>query len=176
MHITILNGTGRAGNQSQHVATAVAAALRQHTDNVTLTDVTTHLTQTVTVPPWGEGGADTVPTEWQTLVRATDAFVFVLPEYNHSYPGEWKLLMDSLYKDYIGTYAYVVAVSNGQFAGARVMEHVMPVLVNFQFRIGAARLHIANVSAAFSPEGVLTDDATRERLESFAAAIINPND
>jgi NAD(P)H-dependent FMN reductase len=175
MHITVLNGTGRVGNQSQHVAVAIAEALKQHADSVTLTDVATHLRQPVTVPPWGEGGADSVPTEWQTLVQTTNAFVFVLPEYNHSYPGEWKLLMDSLYKEYIGKRAYVVAVSSGQLAGARVMEHVMPVLVNFQFRIGAARLHIANVNTAFSPEGILTDDATRERLDTFVAAIIKPN-
>ncbi|HMA78476.1 MAG TPA: NAD(P)H-dependent oxidoreductase [Candidatus Paceibacterota bacterium] len=178
MHITILNGTARHDNMSQYVTQAVTNAFSAHPVTVTATSVAEHVTAPVTVPPWGEGGADTVPTAWKELVTATDTFVFVLPEYNHSYPGEWKLLMDSLFKDYAGKRAYVVAVGGGQFAGARVLEHVLPVLVNFQFRIGNERLHIAHASTTVSRDGQVTDSATRERLEQFATAVAaaQPND
>lgn len=171
MHVTVLNGTARVDNMSQHVAQAVATALTAHTDTVTLTSVDAHIERAVTVPPWGAGGADTHPTAWKELVAKTDAFVFVLPEYNHSYPGEWKLLMDTLFAEYKGKQAYVVGVGGGQFAGARVVEHVLPVLVNYQFRLGNERLHIASASQTVAIDGTITDPATAERLTAFAAAI-----
>ncbi|MAZ30033.1 hypothetical protein CL655_01990 [bacterium] len=171
MHISVVLGTARVSNQSEHVAQAIVTALKAHTNAVSLVPVVEHVSSAVTVPPWGEGGADTVPTEWKAIVEKTDAFVFVLPEYNHSFPGEWKLLMDSLFGEYKGKRAYVAAVGGGQFAGARVMEHVMPVLVNFQFSVGNDRLHIANASKVFDRKGTLTDDATRDRIEKFASAI-----
>jgi NAD(P)H-dependent FMN reductase len=172
MHITILNGTARADNMSQYVTRAVATALRAHTEHVTETSVAEHVTAAVTVPPWGEGGADSVPTAWKELVATTDVFVFVLPEYNHSYPGEWKLLMDTLFAEYKGKRAYVVAVGGGQFAGARVMEHVLPVLVNFQLSIANERLHIAHASKTISRTGEVTDPDTRERLATWAATLV----
>lgn len=175
MHITILTGTSRIDNMSQHVAAALAAAFQTRTSNLTLTSVGEHLTAPVTVPPWGAGGADEHPTKWKELVAKTDAFVFVLPEYNHSYPGEWKLLMDTLFPEYKGKRAYVVGVGGGQFAGARVMEHVLPVLVNFQFQIGNERLHIASASKTVSTDGSIIDQATHERVEVFVDAVINHN-
>ena len=167
MHITVLTGTARADNASQRVTRALADALTAHTDAVTTVAVGDVLTTAATLPPWGEGGADTNPTKWKEIVATTDRFVFVLPEYNHSYPGEWKLLMDSLFDEYKGKTAYVAAVSNGQFGGTRVMEHVLPVLVNFQFIVGNKRLHIAHVSDTVPEDGPL-ETVTKERLEAFA--------
>jgi NAD(P)H-dependent FMN reductase len=171
MHISVVIGTARIANRSIHAANAVAAALSTHPVTVDIVPVAKHVTTAVTTPPWGEGGADTHPTAWKDIVANTDAFVFVLPEYNHSYPGEWKLLMDSLYPEYKDKQAYVVAVGGGQFAGARVMEHVLPVLVNFQFRIGNARLHVANASASFAEDGSVADPKLAERIATFATAI-----
>lgn len=175
MNITILNGTSRINNQSQHAAQAVATAVEAADKNVTVTrtNVGEHLAEPVTVPPWGEGGADSKPTSWKQLVAATDRFVFVLPEYNHSFPGEWKLLMDSLFKEYAGKVVYIVAVGGGQFAGARVMEHVLPVLVNFQFVIANDRLHISHASKTFASDGSLADPETQKRVTTFASAVVS---
>lgn len=171
MHITVVTGTARIDNVSQRVAQAVATAIRDHDVQVTEVAVGDLLEGTATVPPWGAGGADSVPTKWKEVVATTDRFVFVLPEYNHSFPGEWKLLMDSLFAEYKGKGAYVVAVGGGQFAGARVMEHVMPVLVNFQFAVANDRLHIAHASRTFPEDGSISDAPTAERVTAFAQSV-----
>lgn len=170
MHVTIVNGTARTDSKSQHVARALYEALTTVGRTVELISVADHVSVAATIPPWGEGGADTHPTAWQRTVEATDVFIFVLPEYNHGYPGEWKLLMDRLYSEYAGKQAYVAAVGGGAFAGARVMEHVLPVLVNFKFTVGAARLHI-NAATALDESGTIVDPHVRERMTAFVEAV-----
>lgn len=172
MHITVVQGTARTNNHSQRVAAAIVAALQQSDATVVQTSVAEHVTKAVTVPAWGEGGADTQPTAWKALVEQTDRFVFVIPEYNHSFPGEWKLLMDTLFPEYRGKVAFVATVSDGQFAGVRVMEHVLPVLANFKFTLGAARLHIGQVDKRITDDGTVTDATTQERLKKFAETVV----
>ena len=169
--ITIVTGTARQDNHSQQVAQALYAAGIEHAVDTTLTSVGEHIEKAETIPPWGSGGADTVPTTWKQLVQATDTFVFVLPEYNHSYPGEWKILMDSLYGEYTGKKVYIAAVGGGQFAGARVMEHVLPVLVNFKFVIGNERLHVTASAENFAADGSVTDEALANRIAKFMQAV-----
>jgi len=174
MNITILVGTARQHNVSSRVAHAIAKAITERGVSPKIVSVAELQTEAVTVPPWGEGGADTHPTAWKEIVEQTDRFVFVLPEYNHSYPGEWKILMDSLFSEYEGKTAFVAAVGGGQFAGARVMEHVLPVLVTFQFYISPTRLHIASAGDTFLADGRIVDEDTCIRLKEFAEAVIAP--
>lgn len=173
MNVTIVLGTARNGRKSEVVAQKLQTLISAAGAEVTLVDVKDHMSAAVTVPPWGEGGANDTPTEWKTIAEATDAFVFVLPEYNHSFPGEWKLLVDSLYKEYAGKKAYVAAVSNGSFAGARVMEHVMAVLLELKIQVGSARLHVGNVGDLLDEDGSFTDEKTAERFEQFAKTVVD---
>lgn len=172
-HITIVLGTAREGCKSARVAQMLADHCNR-ADNVTvaLVQVADHVHEVATIPPWGAGGADEVPTTWKDIVQKTDALVHVLPEYNHSYPGEWKLLMDTLFNEYAEKATYVVGVSGGSFGGTRVVEHVMPVLVNFKMNVRPERLHISNVADAISEDGTAQEDALTERVQKFVDAII----
>ncbi len=172
MQYTVVLGTARINNVSQKVASTIYESLQSKSAAVELARVADCLQYGATVPPWGVGGADNTPSIWKEIVEKTDAFIFVLPEYNHSFPGEWKLLMDSLYTEYAGKTAYVVGVGGGQFAGARVMEHVMPVLVNFQFTVSPNRLHVGHVSKIFNESGEVIDEEFNKRLESFVEKVI----
>jgi len=170
--LTIVTGTARQDNHSQQVAQALYGTASGCDVTATLTSVKDHIQKAETIPPWGSGGADTVPTTWKQLVADTDTFIFVLPEYNHSYPGEWKILMDSLYAEYAGKKVYIAAVGGGQFAGARVMEHVLPVLVNFKFVIGNERLHVTADAGNFAADGSITDQALANRITTFVQAVV----
>lgn len=171
--ITVVQGTARVDNMTQHVTNAITAELKVHnpSNTVVQTTVADHVKSAITVPPWGAGGADSEPTAWKQLVADTDTFIFVLPEYNHSFPGEWKILMDSLFVEYAGKKAYIAAVGGGQFAGARVMEHVLPVLINFKFVVGDSRLHVGFVAKSFDKQGTVVDMELADRIKKFAAAV-----
>lgn len=171
MNITIVLGTGREGRMSEHVARVTKEAFAADVRcRVTLVDVRTQVVVPYTIPAW-EKSRQYAP--WRTLARESDAFIFVLPEYNHGYPGEWKLLMDAAYKEYAGKRAYVVGVSSGVFAGVRVADHVRPVLVEFGMRVEKTALHIGNVNEAFDDEGALQEADTRNRLEAFVQKVVS---
>ncbi|MFC4049829.1 NADPH-dependent FMN reductase [Actinomadura syzygii] len=73
---------------------------------------------------------------WAETVAGYDGFVFITPEYNHSYPGVLKNALDRVYAEWNNKAA--AFVSYGFDGGVRAVEALRPVL-------GA--LQVADVSA-----------------------------
>ena len=173
-NITLVLGTARAGRNSARVFKYLQTLLEAKTDvSLTGVDVRDHLDTAATVPPWGEGGADERSTKWKEIVIDTDTFIFILPEYNHGYPGEWKLLVDSLYDDYKGKDAYLVTVSGGVFSGVRVADHVKPILIELNLLPRKTGLHVGRVKSVLDETGEPTDDDFAEKAEEFVYAVAN---
>lgn len=61
------------------------------------------------------------------MTRA-DGLVIVSPEYNHGYPGEMKLMLDQLYKEYNRKPVGICGVSSGALGGARMVEQLRLIL------------------------------------------------
>ncbi len=172
MNIALILGTARNGRRSEAVAGVVLQKLSTAGHQPTLVDVREHITSAATTPPWGTGGVDEAPTKWLAIASAAEAFIHIMPEYNHGYPGEWKLLVDSLgQKIYQDKPAYVVGVSNGPFGGARVVEHVQPVLWELGQKLSTNVLYISNAGKIFSEAGELIDETTAERIDNFVAKL-----
>lgn len=170
--ITLVLTTARKERESEKVFRYLESLFKER-DKVSLTtvDVRDHVSEARTIPPWGTDGVKTNETAWQTIAQNTDAFVFVIPEYNHGYPGEFKLLLDSLYDEYKGKDAYIVGVSEGAFSGVRVADHIKPVLVELQLVLHRTALYIGNVDTVFKTDGVLTDETVALRTEKFVDAV-----
>ena len=56
-----------------------------------------------------------------TVARA-DGLILVVPEYNHSFPGLLKHVLDTNLKEYIHKAAGICGVSAGPFGGARMIQ------------------------------------------------------
>jgi len=172
MNITIVLGTARTGRNSERVYLALQEMFPKNKNaNVTSVDVRDYVQLPQTIPSWGEGGADTKESKWKTVVKDTDAFVFILPEYNHSFPGEWKLLVDTLSKEYSGKTAYIVGVSSGVFAGVRVSDHVKTVLIELNFSVPKVGLYIGKVADVITEQGTINDEALKDRIAQFVDAV-----
>jgi NAD(P)H-dependent FMN reductase len=66
--------------------------------------------------------------KFSRTVNDADALIFVVPEYNHSFPGLLKHVLDTNLKEYIHKAAGVCGVSAGPFGGARMIQNFLPVL------------------------------------------------
>lgn len=173
MQITIVLGTARADNRSKRVAQAVFEAFEAHEKaDARYVDVKDHVTEIATMPVWGADGLNEPLTKWKEIAEETDGFVFVIPEYNRGYPGEWKLLVDSIMKPYKGKPVALVGVSTGIFGGARMMDHVKPVLVELGFIVGKTALHFTKVKEQFDEDGNIATDEQKERVDTFAETFI----
>jgi NAD(P)H-dependent FMN reductase len=159
VHITTLLGTARRERKSEHVAKFVHNQL-QAKDIVTSEFVDVReFAYSATVPPWDESGAGDVRARWKEVIERSDGLIIVTPEYNHGYPGELKLLLDSLYDEYRGIPTALCGVSDGRLGGARVVENLKPVLTELKMIIVPLSLYIAKVDEVFAKDGALLDES-----------------
>lgn len=100
----------------------------------------------------------------QQLIDATH-FVFIVPEYNGSFPGILKLLIDnSKYPEsFRGKKCAMVGLSAGMFGNLRGLDHLSGVLNYLQASILPYRVHLAKLPYGESdPEKILTDDHRKQ--------------
>jgi chromate reductase, NAD(P)H dehydrogenase (quinone) len=99
-----------------------------------------------------------------------DAAVFVIPEYNGSYPGILKLFIDMLpdKTSFNKRPCAFIGIAAGQFQALRAVEHFQGVAGYRNAYMFPNRIFIGAVHKAFSPDGQLTDPALRERFSAQA--------
>lgn len=163
--IPVLLGTGRIDRLSEHAAKFVVSEVGKNEKIETkLIDVKEY-GYTVTVPPWGTGGADETPTPWKEIMARADGLIIVTPEYNHGYPGELKMLLDSLYDEYEKKPVLLCGVSGGGLGGARMVEHIKPVLIELKMVPMRSALYFSNVKKLFNTEGTMQEKSQEEVYE-----------
>ncbi len=143
--VAVVIGTGREERQSIHVAHFIANELKNRPESpeIDLIDPKDYLISPFTVPAWV---ADENAQKWRNKAAEVDAFILVVPEYNHSFSGELKLLLDSAFKEYEGKPVGLVGVSNGQYGGTRALEHLFAMLATFKMYVVPYTVAVGNVT------------------------------
>jgi NAD(P)H-dependent FMN reductase len=146
--ITVVLGTARKNNFSKKVADIVFNFIKDQEIETEFVEVADHLFgKTVSYE-------DDLGGEWKEIIEKTDGVIFVVPEYNHSYPGELKILIDLLYDEYKGKFAGVVSVSAGQFGGVRVTEKMNDLLHTVNFDILHNSINVSGVQKEIDEERI----------------------
>lgn len=146
--IPIILGTARPGRQSQSVAEAVLDVAKQRQVSADLIDVADYpLTAT------GAASAAKSLDHYRELVAAADGFIIVAPEYNHGYPGELKLLLDSEFAGYGRKPVGIVGVASGRIGGARMIEQLQQVTTALRMVPVLPSVNVTNVTEAVNAQG-----------------------
>jgi NAD(P)H-dependent FMN reductase len=107
--------------------------------------------------------------QWSQIVSAGSAYVFVVPEYNHSYNAATKNALDFLSAEWrdkpVGFVGY-----GGSAGGARAVQALTPVVVALGMRPLARSVHIPLINRAVTAEGTLRAD---ERLDTNALMLLD---
>ena len=168
MQIAVVCGTNREGALSRTLATEVAQSYRQLGHEVDELDM-------AELPP--EALAATAykqkPPTIQSLIDrflASDGAVFVIPEYNGSYPGVLKLFVDMLPfpEGFDARPCAFIGLAAGQFKGLRAVEHFQQVAGYRNAHLLPRRLFIGDSYNAFI-DGKLADDELSQRLRDQAS-------
>ena len=127
MHIVVVCGTNRDGALSRLLATEVAESYRQRGQSVDLLDMN-ELPPEALLPTAYKEQADSVKKVVDRFL-ASDGAVFVIPEYNGSYPGVVKLFVDMLpYPEgFDSRPCAFIGLAAGQFKSLRAVEHFQQV-------------------------------------------------
>ena len=170
--IPVLLGTGRVDRASERVAKFVHSEVKKNSSIETeLVDVK-EFGYTVTIPPWGAGGADEKSTQWKEVMTRADGLIIVTPEYNHGYPGELKLLLDSLYAEYEKKPVLLCGVSGGGLGGARVVDHIKQVLIELKMVPIHSALYFSNAGKLFDEKGAIKDETYAKRVSDSLVELL----
>ena len=156
--IPVLLGTARKDNNSQHVARFVHEQAQAFGFESELVKV---------------GGLqrtdrkENVPENWSELMSKADGLIIVSPEYNHGYPGELKMFLDSLFPEYKQKAVGICGVSAGILGGARMIEQIKPVLIELGLVPTQMSLIFPNISELLGESKTITDESYKEKLEKF---------
>jgi NAD(P)H-dependent FMN reductase len=131
MRLLIVIASTRPGRVGQPVAEWFATEARQHAgfDEVEVADLAELALPLFDEPAHPATGqyAHEHTKRWSAVVDAADAFVFVMPEYNHSYNAALKNALDYLNREW--AYKPVAFVSYGGVSGGlRAVQAIKPVV------------------------------------------------
>jgi len=167
LSIPVILGTTRKGRMSEHVARFMLGQIE------TRNGVKTELIDICKLPmPIDDAGDGIKDAAFSEKIAVADALVIVTPEYNHSFPGLLKHILDSCLKEYIHKASGIVGVSAGPFGGVRVIQDFLPVMRELGLVNIFWDMNFGTVSNVFDSAGNLLDQAFLARADKFLNELI----
>ncbi len=172
MHsVTIISGTNREGSSTLKVAQYYQRQLVQKGLAATLfslTDLPANLLQT---DLYGKRSEAFAPI--QQLITGTQKFLFVIPEYNGSFPGVLKAFVDCC--DFPGSFydkkAALVGLASGKYGNIRGIDHFTGVCHYLNLHVMPLKIHLTSIRKELNAEGNLfepdTVKFTDEQMDRF---------
>ncbi|MBS1495713.1 MAG: NAD(P)H-dependent oxidoreductase [Bacteroidetes bacterium] len=162
--ITIISGSSRQENNTKKVALEYQRILQEKNIECSLLA----LDDTAIY----ERNAAFIEMENEILIPA-ERFIIIMPEYNGSYPGILKLLIDNTDIAKVWWYKKVLltGISTGRAGNLRGMEHLTGSLLHLKMQVHYNRLPISIVDKLMDSNGRFTDtltiNAIHNQVEQF---------
>ena len=109
----------------------------------------------------------------QELMTKTDKFLFIIPEYNGSYPGALKVFIDacSFPESFYDKKAALTGLSSGKYGNIRGIDHFTGVCHYLHLNVMPLKLHIGAIKSEIDENGNLIKDDTlkftNEQMDKF---------
>lgn len=163
--IAVIAGTARVQRHSIHAAQLVAEIGRDRDDvQIIFVDPTEF-----TLPGDGNDPEGKDP-RYTAITEKADAFFIVTPEYNHSFPGSLKRLLDSELANYNHKPVALAGVSDGHWGGLRAVEALVGTLREMGLVVTARDVYFPMVKDLFDEEGALSNEDRASYETSIAKA------
>ena len=172
--ITIIAGTNRKNSLTASVAHYYSELLyKKGCDNQVL-----ELTR---LPPdftgsalYGNMGKNNDFNRLKDMMEAADKYVFIIPEYNGSFPGVFKAFIDGLPfpTTFRGKKCALVGVSKGVQGGVFALSHLTDIFHYLRMHVYPLKPRLANIRDS-SIQTVLANEQYVQLLEDQAEGIIH---
>ena len=107
-------------------------------------------------------------TKIQVVITNTEKFLFVIPEYNGSFPGVLKLFVDACTfpQSFYEKKAALVGVSSGKYGNIRGVEHFTGICNYIHLHVMPLRLHIPAIATELDENGNFYKEDTLKFTDS----------
>jgi chromate reductase len=169
--ITIISSTNRHGSHTLKLAQYYQEKLREKGTEAGLLSLTELPANLLQSDLYGKRSPEFEPI--QNIITKTDKFIFIIPEYNGSFPGVLKVLIDacSYPESFYDKKAALVGLSAGKYGNIRGVDHFTGVCHYIHLNVMSLKIHIASINKELDENGQLfkadTLKFTNEQIEKF---------
>ena len=166
--LPVIIGTPRQGRLTEPAANFVFGEVSKRSD------IETELIDIRKIPiRMDDAGEALKDSEFSVTVDRADGLILVVPEYNHSFPGLLKHVLDTNLKEYIHKAVGVCGVSAGPFGGARMVQSLLPVLRELGLVTIFSDVYFGTAGKLFDPAtGEMKDPAYGGRVDKFLSELV----
>lgn len=163
---TIISGTNRIGSHSEKIANQyqqilIAKGIDAKIFSLKYLNVL-------------EKNPDFNMAEKEFLIPA-QKFIFIMPEYNGSYPGVLKAMIDisDLKATWWHKKALLVGISTGRAGNLRGMDHMAAILNHIKITVHPNKLPISIIDKVVDESGTISDKSTLHAIDMQIDEFIN---
>lgn len=171
--ITIISSTNRTGSSTLKLAQYYQNKFHEKGIEASLLSLAQLPPNLIETDLYGERSAAFKPI--QDIITKTQKFLFVIPEYNGSFPGVLKVFIDacSFPESFYEKKAALVGVSSGKYGNIRGVDHFTGICNYLHLHIMPLKIHIPSIHKELDANGNLfnadTLKYTNEQIEKFIA-------
>ncbi len=169
--ITIISSTNRPGSSTLKLAQYYQTQLSEKGVRVGLFSLEQLPPDLIETDLYGKRSAAFEPI--QAMVTETQKFLFIIPEYNGSFPGVLKVFIDacSFPESFYEKKAALVGVSSGKYGNIRGVDHFTGICNYIHLHVMPLKIHIPSIHRELDQNGNLfKEDTLRftgEQIDKF---------
>lgn len=122
--------------------------------------------------PYDGNDSESKDPRYTKLTKEADGFFIVTPEYNHSFPGTLKRMLDSELENYIHKPVAFAGVSNGIFGGARAIEALTTTVREMGMIATFSDVYFPKVQELFDEKEEIIDQGYVKRIQRAYTELI----
>ncbi|HTE02091.1 MAG TPA: NADPH-dependent FMN reductase [Mucilaginibacter sp.] len=169
--ITIISSTNRPGSSTLKLAQYYQKKLQEKGVEAGLLSLAQLPANLIQTDLYGKRSPEFEPI--QKIITQTDKFLFVIPEYNGSFPGVLKVFVDACAfpESFYEKKAALVGLSSGKYGNIRGIDHFTGVCHYVHLNVMSLKIHIASINKELDEHGDLfkqdTLRYTDEQIDKF---------
>ena len=156
----IISGTNRKHSNSLKVAKFYQKEFRNRGEEFEILSLEDLPADIINTDLYGKRSSEFA--EIQQMVSEAKKFVFIIPEYNGSYPGVLKVFVDACAfpASFFHKKAALVGLSTGKYGNIRGVDHFTGVCNYVRLHVLPLKIHIPLIQNEINQEGDFTDPLT----------------
>jgi chromate reductase len=169
--VTVISGTNRPNSNTLKVANYYKKLLINKGLEVKLFNLESLPDNLIKTDLYGRRSEEFEPI--QELIKKSSKFLFVIPEYNGSFPGVLKTFIDAcdFPESFYEKKACLVGISSGKYGNIRGIDHFGGICSYLHLHVMPLRIHIGNIKLELN-EGfdLYKEDTlkfTNEQIDKF---------
>jgi NAD(P)H-dependent FMN reductase len=169
--VTIISATNRPGSSTLKLAQYYQNRLGEKGLEAGLFSLSQLPANIIESDLYGKRSAEFMPI--QEMITQTQNFLFIIPEYNGSFPGVLKTFIDacSLPESFYEKKAALTGLSSGKYGNIRGIDHFTGVCHYMHLNVMPLKIHIASINKEFDENFNLfkkdTVQYTDEQMDKF---------